>query len=72
MLVRFSSLRAGSHCRCYKRCGTSGEAASLRGRRTKGREGEVECERKARREREARSLGARRPNDIKLKIKVSS
>ena len=25
----FSSLRAGSHFRCYKRCGTSGEAASL-------------------------------------------
>ena len=32
----------------------SAKEASLRGRRTKGREGEVECER------EARSLGSRR------------
>ena len=31
---------------------------SLRGLRTKGREGEVECEREARREREKRSFGA--------------
>ena len=36
------------------------DTISLRGRRTKGRGGEVECERETRREREARSLGARR------------
>ena len=46
---------------------TLSKTDSLRGRRTKGREGEVECEREARREREARSLGAHRELTVKIR-----